>query len=175
MNNKLKSLTVCLMLALCLTFTACVSDPANYYCDYDELKKKVVTIELINYDYSDAKSVKKKEDILPFDFDKMEIVETLALGQHDSLLLDFSKIHFHICDDMTKYLDSATGICVRIVYENGDFIVFCLNQETNFVGEFTESGDLGELMLYYVASSDFADFSAFVELFNKYFETQITK
>ncbi|MDD2268702.1 MAG: hypothetical protein PHY15_04010 [Eubacteriales bacterium] len=77
MNNKMKSLSVCLMLALCFTFTACVSDPASYYFDYEELKEKVIKIELINYDYSNVKSVKKKADILPFDFDRMEILETL--------------------------------------------------------------------------------------------------
>lgn len=173
MNNKFKSLTACLMLALCFTFTACVTDPASYYFDYDELKEKVVTIELINYDNSNAKSVKKKADILPFDFDKMEILETLESEKYDNFLSDFSKIFFFICDDMTRYINSAAGISVRITYESGNFIIFCLNEETNFVCEFTESGDVDELILYYVASTDYATFAAFIDLFNKYFNTHI--
>ncbi len=62
---------------------------------------------------------------------------------------------------------------MRITYESGNFIIFCLNQETNFVGEFTESGDVDELILYYVLSSDYTNFAAFIDLFNKYFNTNI--
>ena len=168
MSRKLKSFIpiTCLMLALCLMLMSCVSDPESFYFDYDELKQNVVSIELINYDNSDVKTVKKRTDILPFDFSKVEILETLESEQLEKLLQTLSEIHFHVCDDLTKYFSSAAGISIRITYANGSFIVVCLNQKTNFAGAFTADGNVGELILMFPTH-------AFADLVNKYFTTQV--
>jgi len=52
-EQKIKVLTTCLMLNV-----SCVSEPVNFGFNYRELKEKVVTVELINYDRTDPRIVK---------------------------------------------------------------------------------------------------------------------
>ena len=173
MGIKLKSLMLSIILTICLFFTGCVTDPACYNFDYEDLIEKVVKIELINYDYADVKSVKKRENILPFDFDKMEIIETLDNEKFDDLLFDLSKVFCHICDDLTEYLNSVSGKCLKFTYSNGDFLIFCFEYKVDFITEYTNEGNVGELLLYYVYDNDFPNYFAIIDLVNKYFETQI--
>jgi len=159
----MKSLLVCLILGLGFVLTSCVSDPESFYFDYDELEEKVIAIELINYDNPDTKTVKKKDGILPFDFDKMEVLQVLEVEQIDSLLLDLSEIHFHVSDELTKYSDSASGMSIKIVYTSGDFLIICSNSNSNFIVEFNSDGNVGNLVVR------FTDNKIFVDLTNKFF------
>lgn len=167
MRRKLKGLTVYLIFVLSFMLTACVSDPASFYFDYDELKNTVASVELINYDSPDVKEVKKQEDILPFDFGKVEIIKTLDSKQREAFFEDLPKIHFHVCDDLTRYTNSANGLCIKIIYTSGNFVILCFNQEANFVGEFTSDGSVGKLSAYFVDNIYLDDFV------NIYFKTRI--
>ena len=164
--KKIKIFMVSILVVLCLSLTAC--DPASFYFDYDELKEKVTTVELISYNNINLKMVKDESKVLPFDFDKMEIVETLESKQRESFLSELSKIYFHVSDNLTKYSNSATGISIRIIYASGDFVVICSNTDSNFVGGFTAHGHVGELMARFTSHQDFVD------IVNKFFDTQIT-
>lgn len=163
MNKKKKYLLVCLIFGICFVLISCVSDPESFYFDYDDLADKVAAIELINYDNLDTKTVKKKEDILPFDFDKIEVIQVLEVEQVDSLLRDLSEIHFHVSDELTKYSNSPSGMSIKIVYASGDFLIICSNSNSNFIVEFNSNGNVGDLVIRFTNDQNFVD------LVNKFF------
>ena len=165
--KKIKIFMVSILVVLCLSLTAC--DPASFYFDYDELKEKVTTVELISYNNINLKMVKDESKVLPFDFDKMEIVETLEAEQIDAFLQDLSKTHFLM---HSNYSETAVGISVRIVYKNGDFVVLSCNlidkTAYRFVVFFDVNGKVKEVI------GGFASRYDYVDLVNKFFDTQIT-
>ena len=127
----MKKITLFLIaILLTLDLTAC--DPADFYYSYNELKENVETIELINYDNPDVKGLdrgggygcnakrvsKRRDSLLPFDFEKMEIIEALPTEKMDNFFRDLSKVHF-FWD--VGHTDSPYGKCIRIIYKNGDF------------------------------------------------------
>ena len=164
MNKILKYLSVCIVL-LSLILTAC--DPIPYYFNEDELQEEVVIIELIKYDYPETKEVKKKSDILPFDFDKVKILETLKAEEFNDFLNELSQKRFHVSDDITKYSNSADGVSLKIEYKNGNFLILCWNSKSNFVVEYTSDGNVTDTILRFTAAQDFID------LVNNSFQTQL--
>lgn len=79
---------ICLF-ALLFTLTACT--PNSFYYDYNELKDSVVRVEYIYYDNPNAVKLNesltdKKDKLLPFDFEKMEIREVLSEEKLDDFL-----------------------------------------------------------------------------------------
>lgn len=167
MSRKIKILLFGLILGLGPVLSSCVSDPESFYFYYEELKEKVIAIELINYDNSDVKIVKKKDDILSFDFDKMEVLQVLEVEKTESLLLDLSKIHFHVSDNLTKYSDSTSDMSIKITYTNDDFLIISLNSKSNFIVKFNKDGSVGNLVLRFTDNKDFAD------LMKKFFAVEL--
>lgn len=157
MSRKIKILLFSLILGLGFVLSSCVSDPESFYFNYDELEEKVIAIELIDYDNFDIKVVKKKEDILSFDFDKMEVIQVLEIEKTNSLLLDLSKIHFHVSDNLTKYSDSASGMSIKITYTNDGYLIVNLSSNSNFIVEFNADGSVGNLVLRFTDNKDFSN------------------
>jgi len=138
-------------------------DPGEYYYDYSELKDNVIKIELINYDNPYAKELFENRDkVIPFDFDKREIIEILSNDKIDDFLQEFSKLKF-LMD--WKHSDSPKGTSVRIVYENEDFIIISYN--IDYSGSFYADGNVKEFIGELAWKEDF------INLVNKYFDTQI--
>lgn len=156
MQKRLKKIGISFILLLGFMLVSCVMDPESFYYNYDELKEDVVAVELINYD-SEAVRIKSREEILPFNFHKMEVIETLELDQLEGFFLELSKIHFHKPDRLTRYYNTASGLSIRMIYSSGNFVVMCCNKKTNFVTMFDSDGNLGEYTIKFTGISNFTD------------------
>lgn len=135
-----KVLSCICLISLLLLLTAC--DPGIFQYDYDELKETVVRIEYIYYDNSNAKRlneffVDKKDELLPFDFNKMEIRGVLPNEKLDDFLKDLcnERIMMH-----WVHSDSPKGECIRVIYNNGDFEIIT-SREGEYVGSFFSTGE----------------------------------
>ena len=134
-----KILTCLCILALLLGLTAC--EPGTFYYNYDELKASVVRVEYIYYDNSNATKldefiVDKKDKLLPFDFNKMEVRAVLDEDKLDEFLKEVS--NYQLLMDWI-HLDSPQGDSIRIVYDNGDFEILCCTQEKAWNGYYSGS------------------------------------
>ena len=57
---------------------------------------------------------------MPYDFNKEEVLETLAVDKIDDFTLDLSEIRFMDYSDFAK---EPVGICIKITYKDGKFII----------------------------------------------------
>ena len=136
-----KVLSCICLVSLLFLLTAC--DPGMFQYDYDELKESVVRVEYIYYDNPNAKRlneffVDKKDRLLPFDFDKMEIREVLPDEKLNDFLKDLCE-----CYIMMHWVhsDSPKGNCIRVIYNNGDFEIIT-NRAGEYVGSFYSTGEV---------------------------------
>jgi len=158
-----KSIIFVTIVLLIFGLVAC--DPADYFYPYDELKENVKTIELINYNNTEAKKLFEKRDgVLPFDFEKMEVVEVLAAEKTDDFLQALSQIQFHMT---WVHSDSPHGMCIRIMYENDDFEIISAYVDYGYVGSFDAGGNVKRFIGNCPTRQNITD------IINKYFETQI--
>lgn len=156
-----KTFLFTILLIVMLGLTAC--DPANFSYKYEELKDSVVRIELINYNNPDVNELFEKRDmVISFDFDKVEIIETLDTGKFEDFLLDLSKINFL---EYWRHSDSPKGKSVRIVYESNEFEV--ISYEVVYTGKFDADGKVKRFVGGLSGNGDF------ISLVNKYFSAQI--
>ena len=143
-----KVLVIILSVILLFCLSAC--DTNYYYFDYNEfeLTETVDRIELIQYDNSDAKeySTFKTGRLLSFDFEKMEILQILPEEDEKDLLFSLAgeEVVFRVGN---RYMDSPQGLCIRLVYENGDFEIFAADSEEDsavypYAGSFFENGEV---------------------------------
>ena len=130
-----KKLKLPLLLLVNLMLLACEYPLHLYY--YEELVATVIRVELINYDNPDAKTIRGTENLLPFDFDKMEIIATLREERFDGFFKEFSQFNFW---EFSEHLDSPQGRSLRFVYRNGDFEVVCC--KAVYSGRFDSNGNI---------------------------------
>ena len=134
------------LLCLCLLLTAC--DPASYSFDEAELANGLVSVELINYDNPNQKSFASwvpdhSSDIRPFDHQKMTVSETLPEEKHGELVKRLSE-----ADILSGYytFDSPRGVCVKLTYENGEFLIISTMQEqksyVSFICKYASDGTM---------------------------------
>jgi hypothetical protein len=164
----MKNFTVLIFITL-MTFCLVACDPERFHFSHDELKEEIIEVELINYDNINPKIINEESsEILPFDFDKMESVESLGFESIDDFLQDLSKIEFHV---NLKHSDSPVGISIRAIYSNGDFIIISCESINktgySFAGLFDSEGNVKDFF------GDFTNRRNFVDLVNKYFTTKI--
>ena len=158
-----------LLILMAVLVTSCACDPPSYRFNYEELKEEVVGVELIEYENSDPKIVKKSSEVLPFDFNKMKSIKTLDSEQMDEFIKSFTDIHFMRFDD---YSNAAVGISIKINYKNGEFLIVS-NKVTDdrgyrFIVKFDSDGDVIEVIGGFASRKDFA------ELVYDYFEIEIS-
>ena len=120
----MKNIAVLLIVFLCIgCFCSC--DPESYYPyqDAEYIKTIVDSVELIYYDNDLAKEKLGWDDgnILPFDFSKMTIIETLPKDKNDVFIDKLSQIQ------TLKYVpyDSPNRECIKINYVGGNFDIIC--------------------------------------------------
>ena len=148
MMKKILNL-LCSVILLCF-LTSC--DPIrNNPFDYDELVNETDRIELIWYDNPDAKEywTLKESKLLPFYFEKMEIIETLP-EEDETLLLHYlvEQVTFKLSG---RVMDSPSGLCVRLIYKNGNFEIFVADREKTspgycYAGSFFENGEVNRFI-----------------------------
>ena len=162
---------VVVLCTICLSLTAC--DPSPYRYDREELRNDVVGIELISYDNPQQKRFKSwvpnhYSKLRSFDLSNMKILETLDSEQFDGFITQLSDTTL-----LYRYyaFDSPNGICIRLLYSNGDFEVITCDYENNsfqgYAGRYNSSGEVLDF------AGTFDDIVVFYRLVENYFETQL--
>ena len=160
---------VLLAVILCFTFTAC--DPSSYQFEYDELAAKVVRVELIEYNNPDQRKFASwvpdhMDDLLPFDRTKETVLETLEESNFPNLLRQLSRAEI-----LYRYFayDSPRGLCVKLTYASGDFLIVSCNsgQYSGYIGSFSKEGEVSEFY------GCFSGYIYFETLVNNFFEMEI--
>jgi hypothetical protein len=160
---------VMLICSLCFCLTAC--DPSRYRLNYEKLAASVIRVELINYDAPKAKIINtfiSQRRVRVFDFDKVEIIETLNEENLDGFLQDLSKAGFW---NIWGHSNSPVGVSIRIIYNDDYFDVFSYTivdgTRFTFGHRFNNNGKLTKYVGLFGARSDF------VNVINSHFATQI--
>lgn len=157
-------LSVGLMTVILLT--SCI-EPESYTFKYNSLKERVTLIELIDYDNPNPTRVSEQSEMLPFDFEKMTVIETLDSEKIDDFLKKFSK-NYVIYD---QYPSEALGISIKINFDNGDFVVLSeklIGRELYlFIARFNSEGNIVEYC------GGFGGRYEFSNLVNTFFETKV--
>ena len=161
-------LLILLMLCSLCALTAC--DPGTFYFD-EEYLSGIVSVELVNYDNHNQKNFftwvpDQSAKLKPIDMSKLSVVETL----NQDKISDFFETLYkcHILDKYYAY-DSPAGLCLKLNYANGDFIIInCAGKRyAGYIGNFTADGNVGEFI------GCFSSYYSFETLVNDYFQTQI--
>ncbi len=140
----MKKLSFLLSLAmLCCLLCAC--DPSFYTIDQKVLDT-VISIELIEYDNPNQKTLKtwvfkQFNKLIPFDPERVTVLETLPAEKNADFLESFSKTE--ILHSYYAY-NSPKDICLRLNYANGDFLILWTNYANNsfagYIGEYSSDG-----------------------------------
>ena len=160
---------LCLII-LTLSFGAC--DPGTLTIPPESLAE-ITSIELIEYTNPEQKHFHSwvpdhSDDLVPFDFSKMTVLETLP----EERLTDF-KDAFTQTDILNLYYayDSPADVCIKANYSNGDFLIIWANYKRGsfggYIGKFAQDGSV---------SSFWGCFSAlfyYEDLVNNFFTYQI--
>ena len=163
-----KTISYIMILCVFISLSGCVWDPASYLFDYEKLKEQVATVELINYENEEPKKIKDISEILPYDFDKEEVLETLPADKIDDFIMDLSEIRFL---DYSSFAKEPVEICIKITYKNGEFIIITstlMDVAYGLVELFNSNG----CPIEYIGAP--GDRDEFVALVNKYFEHKTT-
>ena len=162
-----KTISYIMIICVLVSLGGCVWDPASYLFDYDELKERIATVELINYENDEPEKIDDDIKILPYDFNKEEVLETLAVDKIDDFTLDLSEIRFMDYSDFAK---EPVGICIKITYKDGKFIIITstlMDVAYGLVEVFDSNGYPIERIGEPESRKDY------VALVNKYFEYKI--
>ena len=159
--KKAAIISLCLIL-IALILSSC--DPLMYSSTEDHLKD-AVAVELIRYNNPEQKHFVSwvpdhSDDLVSFDNNKVEIIEILDNEKFD----DFSTA-FQGTEIMHTYYrcDSPVGVCIRVNYKNGEFLII----GKDYIGYFSKNGEV---------SSFLGSFSAklyYTDLVNEFFEYQV--
>ncbi len=163
-----KTISYIMIICVFISLSGCVWDPASYLFDYEKLKEQVATVELINYENEEPKKIKDISEILPYDFDKEEVLETLPADKIDDFIMDLSEIRFL---DYSSFAKEPVEICIKITYKNGEFIIITstlMDVAYGLVELFNSNG----CPIEYIGAP--GDRDEFVALVNKYFEHKTT-
>ena len=156
------------LIICCLTLTGC--DPVSYRFHHDDLAD-IVSIELIQYDNPEQKDFLSwvpdhTSDLKPFDVSKVSVLETLD-EDNISELID-TLCECYILDTYYAY-DSPNGICLKLTYSNGDFLIISCDENSyeGYIGKFSPDGEVAQFI------GCFENLSSFKTLVNDYFQTKI--
>ena len=134
------------LICFCLLFM-CACDPGPYEVDRESLEG-VVSVEWIDYEnpsqaHFDTWVFDQSRKLRPFDLSKATVQATLPTESIPAFLDAFEKT-----DILAKYyaFNSPNGRCIRLTYENGDFLIICINQEQGgfpgYIGEYRADGSV---------------------------------
>ncbi len=156
---------VCSLCAL----SGCAVDPGSYQFSRDELAE-VVSVELIEYENPAQKHFlpwvpDHSSDLKPFDSEKVRVLETLdadMVPQFGETLCE--------CDILYLYYayDSPNGICMRLSYSDGDFLILnCAERSyAGYIGRFSPDGEVARFIGCFSSRGSF-------EFLMDFFETEL--
>lgn len=128
-----------------MCFCLCSCDPGTHTITPNSLEG-VKTIELIEYKNPNQKHFSSWvpnhfEDLKPFDTANATVIETLQEEKNSDFLNSFMQT-----DILHTYYayDSPADICIRLNYENGNFLIIWSNYKKNsfagYIGEYSADG-----------------------------------
>lgn len=137
--------TVCLVVFAAICCLLCACDPGSYPVDREELNA-AVSVELIQYENPNQKHFTtwvpdQFDRLVPFIPANATVLETLPAEKIADFLDAFSKT-----DILQTYYayNSPKDICIRINYENGNFLIIWANYTENshagYIGEYSSDG-----------------------------------
>lgn len=171
MKRSLLPFTCLFLAALILLLTAC--DPVMRQMRTLQHSYDIVSVELIEYDNPDQQMfsdwvLDKSSKIKSFDVAKMTVLETLDEELKPDFITELAEAT--VMEDYYVY-DSPKGICLKLNYSNGDFIIISSDYENNsfkgFIGKYSLKGTLKEYIGSFMAASTFDS------LVNNYFQEQV--
>ena len=152
--------SVFVLVFCCFTFTAC--DPIRTTFKQEDLSD-IVSIELINYDNHQQKKfatwvTDHSSELKPFDESKASVLEALDVDKTQQFI--DSLCEYSIFLNYYK-LDSPNGICIKLTYSNGDFLI--INNQLNsgklgkhgYIGRFSPNGEVAEFIGAFSTSNYF--------------------
>lgn len=155
------------MLLFSLVFIMVACEPEMYFFDKQELLENTKRVELINYCTYDIYEIDSEDEILPFDFEKMEVLETLEPSKYNDFFQELSDIQVHY--DLT-YSNTSLGISLKITYKNDNFVVISGTRINDIVyGGVTHYNAQGEVIDFYGQSM----YLRVIDLVNQFFEIEI--
>ena len=160
-----------LSLFVLISVTGCVWDPESYYFDYNKLSNEIVSVDLVEYDNTLPQILYGNGEILKFNFDKMNLLETLETKQIDSFIADLSKIHLFLPADDLSYANSPIGYCIKLNCENGDFIILSSTLIDGIAYGHIVRYDSSGTAIGLIATC--SNRGALIDLANKYFNTEL--
>ena len=159
--KKAVIISLCLILIV-LTLSSC--DPLMY-SPTEKYLEDVVSIELIRYNNPDQKDFiswvpDHSDDLVAFDNSRVEIIEIL-----DNEKFDAFSTAFQSTEIMHTYYrcDSPDGVCIRVNYENGEFLIIGMD----YIGRFLENGEVSAF------AGCFSSRTYYTDLVNNFFEYQV--
>ena len=134
---------IILVIATCFLSTSC--DPTSFEIDIDALDS-VVSVELIEYDNPEQKHFvswvpDQFDELVPFIPARATVLEALPSEKTSDFLDAFSRT-----DILHTYYayDSPKDVCLRLNYENGDFLIIWANYAADsyagYIGEYSSDG-----------------------------------
>ena len=161
--KKVAIISLCLIL-IALILSSC--DPNHINPSKEELEN-VVLIELIRYNNPDQKEFiswvpDHSDDLASFDNSRVEIIEILDNEKFDDFSTAFQSteiLHtYYMCD-------SPNGVCIRVNYENGEFLII----GKDYIGYFSENGEVSSFL------GCFSGRFYYTDLVNEFFEYQVSE
>lgn len=161
--KKVTIISLCLIL-IALTLSSC--DPLRF-SPTEEYLKDVVSIELIRYNNPDQKDFiswvpDHSDDLVSFDNSKVEIIEELDNEKFDDFATAFQSTEVFL--DYYDF-DSPDGVCIRVNYKNGEFLII----GKDYVGYFSENGEVSSFL------GCFSGRFYYTNLVNEFFEYQVNE
>ena len=155
-----KAIAIVLLAILCFLMFSC--DPGSFSPNRDALND-VISVELIEYVNPDQKHFttwvpEQFDELAPFNFANATVLETLPEEKIPDFLDAFSKT-----DILHSYYayNSPKDICIRLNYENGDFLIIWANYAENryagYIGKYSSDGTVVSFWGSFSSLSDYKD------------------
>lgn len=110
-----------LILILFSIFSLVACDPNGYKLEGRISIENVSSVDIIYYNNNKSEGVKYDiNNILQFDFNKMEVIDSLSIELKEAFLKDFLKL---TCNEFPIIRNSPENECLKITYNNGNFII----------------------------------------------------
>ena len=159
---------IALILLTTICFSMCACDPISFVINRESLDD-VIGVELIEYVNPDQKHFitwvpDQSDDLAPFNLDNTKVLETLPEEKISDFLDAFSAT-----DILHTYYayNSPKDICIRLNYENGDFLIIWANYaENSYAGYIGEDCADGTVSCFWGC---FSSISYYRDLVSQYF------
>ena len=161
----MKKLALLLIIVLlCLSLAACETSfiPLDSHREIDS--SDVASIQFVEYDNPNQKIFYflTPHDELPFKEENCTVIESLNEDKKEEFLEELGELTVVTGN---YHNDSPNGICLKINYTNGDFLIVSYNEENDgYVGDYAADGSVNN---YYGNTANFGDWT------NNFFEYQI--